>query len=1115
MRSCKKSILVIGTVLAVFSTGYLFRLREPEAPPRNALPRSAAVSLKAPGLWIEQVSAAEPAEAVELAKLRGRHMKELIRSDPEKALLLALSWAEWKALAPELQAHVEQPFSAQANVEVLVACGERSRTFIETDLPGLGKMETYVYGRRSEVNTKNGLPVQGIRVGMVGVLEETVFQLLERDDEVAVLDLFPVVVPKQTSDAVAALAGGHIFYFENRSALEAANRKLAELEALPGPDAGSQQLFDTLEAYLLEAGGIDFQALETAVRSASAEWTGTPREVYVIMADFPDISGPPVDPVEFSNRLNTAVSEQIQEMSFGKTHIVAEVNPGTYRLSQTSANYTNNTSALHAEAEALAEAEVGSLDSYDTICVVFPYVSDMGFAGLASVGGQNLWMNGTMDNDVMIHELGHNYGSRHASFWQVTGSDPVDPSGEKIEYGDFMDIMGGGDSPAGHFNPWHKKHIGWLESTNWTAATTSGTYRIHRFDHPDTAAAIRGLQISKTGNDDYWLGLRQEYTAYDSFGRGAYLLWKKSGDNRSYLVDTTPDSADGKYDGGLALGRTYSDAGAGVHITPVARGGPSPEEWMDIQVNFGGFPGNSAPTASISGPTAGSVQESMIFSVSASDSDGDELAYYWNTGDGLVKPNSPTIATAWLSGSTVTVSCVVSDMKGGTVEVSQEIVLSSPLDNWTQRTSGTAKNLNDIAVGAGRLVAVGGNNGTTAYSDDGTNWTVHTSGSHWLGNVYLFGVIYDGSQFVAVGMDHDGSGWEQVVYTSADGTYWTKRYESNSASVDNIRLHDVAYENGIYVAAGDNGIIVRSTDGYSWSPVVSGTTTSLAGISYGDGVFVAVGPKYSGASAIALTSSDGLSWTNNSAGIDLDSWKLLSDIEYFNGQFVAGGFFSRILNSMDQGQTFTTTMADDRYTIYGLAYGGDIFFATGINEDAGGVDINLISADGINWSELSTAQKDNQNAAVYFNGTFITVGDNGSVWQSDPVGGSAKGYAGWQLENGEGLGFNRDPMDDADFDGELNLVEYALGSAPGDAESRPSVRSDVNTGYFQVNYLRTGKRDDIAYTVEHASNLISNDWNAAATVVLEDSETNLTARSVYAVSAQTNEYLRLKVELSD
>ncbi|QBG48632.1 hypothetical protein EGM51_14925 [Verrucomicrobia bacterium S94] len=364
-------------------------------------------------------------------------------------------------------------------------------------------------------------------------------------------------------------------------------------------------------------------------------------------------------------------------------------------------------------------------------------------------------------------------------------------------------------------------------------------------------------------------------------------------------------------------------------------------------------------------------------------------------------------------------------------------------------------------------------------------------------------------------MDHDESGWEQVIYTSADGTYWTKRYESNSASTNNIRLYDVAYGNGVYVAVGDNGTIVRSTDSVTWSPVVSGTTTTLAGISYGDGVFVAVGPKYSGASAIALTSLDGLSWTNNASGIDLDSWKLLSDIEYFNGQFLAGGFYARILTSRDQGQTFTTTMADDRYTIYGLAHGGDIFFATGINEDTGGVDINLISADGVNWSELFTAQKDNQNAAVYFNGTFITVGDNGSIWQSGAVEGLAQGFAGWQLEHGDDLGFNRDPMDDADFDGEVNLVEYALGSVATDAESRPSVRSEVNAGYFQVNYPRTAKRDDIAYTVERASNLISNDWSAAEAVVVENSETNLAARSVYTIDAQTNEYLRLKVELSD
>lgn len=1071
--------------------------------------------------WVHGPDTGDLQLGIALARERGEAMRTLIRTDPEQAIREALTLSEWAQLPDEIRIHVEEPFSIVANVEVLIACGaESSEAVITTESPSFGKMETFVYGRRGGLGTKNGVPVQGIRLGGVGALREAIFQRLDGADEKAALGRFPVAVPDPGGDSVAALAGGNVFYFKDRGALDEANSRLAALEELSGPDAGAQGLFESLEERLAADGWIDFAALEETAYAASTAWTGSPRDMYVILVDFPDLPGQPTDPVALSNSINTTISQQVWDMSYEKTHIVGTVNPTTYRMPDVSTSYVDTLSSypnayrMYSSATALVEADGVDLSPYETICIFFSDIAGINYTGLASIGGTRMWINGTTSTKTFTHELGHNYGAKHANFWQVSSNDPVDPAGSEIGYGDFTDIMGSGALPSGHFNVWHKRHINWFDAENWRAVTNSGSYRIYRSDHRETTGLLRGLEIEKGVGDHYWVGLRQEMTSYETFSRGAYVVWKMDGDNESDLLDMTPTSADGKYDGGLALGQTYSDTVDGVHITPVARGGQAPNEWMDITVNLGSFPGNSAPSASLSGATNLNVQEGAVFTVAATDADGDELAYYWDIGDGLVKPNAPTIAAVWFSGSTVTVSCVVSDMKGGTNKVSQSVVLSSPLKSWTQRTSGTDLHLKDIALGGGRLVAVSDED-TTVYSDNGSSWTSHTDFNVSSGNVYLEAITHDGSKFIAAGMDYDFSeaGWEQTIYTSSDGRSWTERYDSNSGSSSNIRLNDVAFGSGVYVAVGDNGTIVRSTDGITWTPEISGTTTALRGVSYGDGVFVAVGALGNGSSSVALSSTNGISWSDHSAGVDLSSWKGLYDVEYCNDRFLAGGWYARVLHSTDQGQTFTTSMDGDRQVIPAFVYGNGIYFAAGVNKDDGNADINLISLDGVNWTEMATTSQDDRNAAVFYDGTVLTVGDNGSIWQSDAVTPAETSFAHWQFENGAELGFNRDPLDDADFDGSLNLAEYALGTSATDDEGIPDYASDIAGSYFQLSAARNGIRSDVDYLVERSNNLMSNDWSTASTVTIMDNTTNLTVRSAIPISAQSNEFMRLKLQL--
>src|SRR6185503_18181300 len=140
-----------------------------------------------------------------------------------------------------------------------------------------------------------------------------------------------------------------------------------------------------------------------------------------------------------------------------------------------------------------------------------------------------------------------------------------------------------------------------------------------------------------------------------------------------------------KLDGALVVGRTYSDPAAGIHVTPVATGNNGAnEEYIDVVVQIGSFPGNRPPTlnAFTASATQVGIDQPVNFTVSASDPDADALAYSWGfdqfqtfTSSGL---NNPAASKSWPVAGQYRVRVTVSDMKGGTASDSITITVGSP-----------------------------------------------------------------------------------------------------------------------------------------------------------------------------------------------------------------------------------------------------------------------------------------------------------------------------------------------------------------------------------------------------------------------------------------------------
>ena len=1041
--------------------------------------------------WLNRYRRADPAaraaladEGVRLARARRAVMVRLLREDPRRALGEALGFADYAALPPAVRALVETPFSAAAELDVLPdesgqVGGRPGGPSAWLTLADGRRLRVRLFGARAALTSKAALPVTGIHLdGQAAVWPEALVPVAAADRDY-VQRHFPLAGEAGRDfltgeplgpRPVLALGGERRFQFASRANLDTLNRRQAAREQQIGPRAGSE---------LLAPAGTARSAVfdvTTGLTPPASTWTETDKSVFYIRVDFPDKPGAPVDAATLAGVVNGTVADQLRDMSYGKTTVQATVSSVVVRLPQNASYYApSRSSELYSDARAAFDA-LGTgvdLNGYDIVGVFFADIG-MGYAGLATVGGGKQWLQNTTSAAVIVHELGHNYGLGHANFWDTGGASTL-AGGSNVEYGDVYDIMGDGGVPDGYFNMQAKQRLNWLASGEWAEAAASGRFRVYRFDDP-AASGVQGLRIPRgNGLGELWLGMRERYDGNPWLENGAYLIWQRPGAYESWLIDTTPASAQGKTDSAIVIGRTWYDSEADVTVTPLATGGTAPHEWLDVQVNFGPFTGNRAPTVSLSGPSTVNARQDATFTATASDPDGDPLAYYWDFGADPVDQSSASATYRWTAGGTYTVRVTVSDMKGQTASASLTVTVQDPLTQWTARSSGVGTTgLRDIAVGGGLALAVGGKYviGSTA----GANWSTRAT----LGtNVHLYGITHGDAGWVAVGEDYDfgQSAWVGVIYQSADGTGWTRRQFGGPP------LQHVASSGPVYVAVGDDGTLLRSTDGAAWNAVTTGFAHPLRDVAWGGGRFVAVGSKYyyGGSPNKVLSSPDGLTWTDHTAGAGLPGYAGLAYVGRANDRFLASGYYTRLRHSTDGGASFQT-LRDGVEETPAMTWGAGVYYAAGVDLKAANADVDLISTDGAHWARVARGDIPDRQAAAFFHNTIITVGDSGSIWQSGPLGSAAPDADGDGVPDasdncpsqanadqadydGDGQGdvcdsdddndglpdswesqYGLNPRDaadagaDADGDGYTNAEEYAAGTDPTDASSLPPPR---------------------------------------------------------------------------
>jgi regulation of enolase protein 1 (concanavalin A-like superfamily)/plastocyanin len=656
-------------------------------------------------------------EGFKLAEARRPVFKQLIQDDPRRALQDAVPPLTRQELPASIVALLEQRVAASGVMRVYQASPDSAT---RGEKPQLRYVETkqgetyqaYVFGRRAaSVDWVPQLSAVGVALDGQLALDDRPLYVMQPGEippaELPRIEVCPVskittpLPPTKepiTNSTPAVIANGEVVSFCDGSHIAVFEQLLIQSEAGTG---GAQSFTGILP-------------------SAPTPSVGVVKVLYIPVI-FPDINETPITDAGAQDVMRQS-SAFYQTMSFGRLTLVATVTPPVrmpknrawYVGKDTTSGFIKEIDGLGLEMSHAKEAALKLGYDWQDYHATVVRANGGARAPTSYGGGGNVWMR-TDSVGTTAHEVGHAFGLAHANFWETNGASVIGPGGN-VEYGDNYDNMGPSAAPPnGHYNIQAKNQVKWLPDEFAPAITSSGTYRLYRMDQPTLETGKRyGLRIKKDNDRTYW-GEYRLLGGNNWTNNGMLLGWKwpnNSGGNIQ-LLDTTPGSVNGKSDAGITVGRTFSDNENGIHITTLSVNSTTPAS-LDMVVNLGTFPTNQAPTLVLSpAATVVPTNTNVTFTATASDADSDTLAYSWQWHDNVISPSGPTATRSFSTAGVYTLSCVVSDMKGGIAVRNAVITVGNGGGMFTisGRITRNGGGIPNVTVGTG------GANGTLTDSD--------------------------------------------------------------------------------------------------------------------------------------------------------------------------------------------------------------------------------------------------------------------------------------------------------------------------------------------------------------------------------------------------------------
>jgi hypothetical protein len=262
-----------------------------------------------------------------------------------------------------------------------------------------------------------------------------------------------------------------------------------------------------------------------------------------------------------------------KEESFGIRSLIGKLSAtgdvfGWYTIAPgaTACNY----SGWGNSARAAAQSAGVDLSGYDHIIHYFPRTAACGWSGVGQVPGKYTWINGS-GAQTISHELGHNFGSHHASTLVCTSNGSrvtIGGSCTVNEYGHPFDVMGSGYR---HMTVFNKGRIGFLEPENTVNVAADGTFSIAPLETKSTQ--IQSLRIPIDGSTAYYVEFRQPF-GFDNFSTTSSVVngvlitrapLSYSTLERPALLDMAPSTSTFT-DASLRVGATFTDATSGISV---------------------------------------------------------------------------------------------------------------------------------------------------------------------------------------------------------------------------------------------------------------------------------------------------------------------------------------------------------------------------------------------------------------------------------------------------------------------------------------------------------------------------------------------------------------------